>query len=80
MWSGSSSSSPTDDVVKSGAASTVTTTAQRAALAGPRLSVTARATAQTATIRYVNADATWAARLPIPNNNSVIAFSGSSKK
>ena len=80
MWSGSSSSSVTDDVVNSGAASTVTTTAQRAALAGPRLSVTARATAQIATIRYVRADATWTARLPSPNNNSLIAFSGSSKK
>ena len=46
MWSGSSSSSDTDDAVNSGAASTATTTAQRAALAGPRLPVTARAMAQ----------------------------------
>ena len=80
MWSGSSSSSPADEVVRSGAASTATTAAPRAALAGPRLSVTARATAQTATIRYVRAEAAWAARLPSPATSSVIAFSGSSKK
>ena len=51
MWSGSSSSTHTGGVASSGAASTATTTAPRAALAGPRLPVTARATAKTATIR-----------------------------
>jgi len=80
MWSGSSSSSATDELVRSGAASTVITTAPRAARAGPRLPVTARATAKTTTIRYVRAEAAWAAKLPSPNSNSVMAFSGSSKK
>ena len=51
MWSGSSSSTHTVGTVSSGAASTATTTAQRTTLAGPRLLVTARATAQAVTIR-----------------------------
>ncbi len=79
MWSGSSSSANTGGPASIGAASTATTTAQRTALAGPRLLVTARATAQAATIRYVSAELMWAARLPTPNSSWTIPFSGSSK-
>ena len=53
-------------MVSSGAASTASATALRAALAGPRLPVTASATTQAATIRKTSAEATWVERVPSP--------------